>query len=138
MYLSLHQVIYTFPVEKIRFFDFQFVPRKASDTTTGVGSPVEAAPSASSAASKDYAQPSTSGEQQKFLSGQAPQLQQFATMPGNPAVAVCNPVSSMSGSSTLPHSMTWAPQITAGQFQSMQSLDQRGLPAISYYPIGLP
>ncbi|VDN26227.1 unnamed protein product [Gongylonema pulchrum] len=43
----------------------------------------------------------------------------------------------MSGSSTLPHSMTWAPQMTAGQFQSMQSLDQRGLPAISYYPIPL-
>ncbi|VDN85340.1 unnamed protein product [Brugia pahangi] len=34
--------------------------------------------------------------------------------------------------------MTWGPQMTAataGQFQSMQTLDQRGLPTMPYYPM---
>lgn len=31
--------------------------------------------------------------------------------------------------------MTWAPHMSGGQFQSMQTLDQRGLPTMPYYPV---
>lgn len=69
------------------FQKFQFVPRKASEAALSVGTAVETAASSTAAAPKDYTQPSTSGEQQKFLPGQKPQVQQITAMSGNTAAA---------------------------------------------------
>ncbi|VDN08207.1 unnamed protein product [Thelazia callipaeda] len=106
-----------------------FSPRQAqtSDSVVGTCPPSDS--------TKDCAQPSTSGEQQKTSPIPAVSVQQSSLPPANPANITGNVVPAVSGSSTLPHSMTWAPQMATGQFQSMQSLDQRGMPTLPFYPM---
>uniref|UniRef100_A0A0R3S620 Spindle and centriole-associated protein 1 n=1 Tax=Elaeophora elaphi TaxID=1147741 RepID=A0A0R3S620_9BILA len=109
-----------------------FSPQKSSDAVLSQSAALEAVALATTVASKDQAQASTSNEPPK---NQMNPVQQSASTSGNPANATrFDPLPFLSGSSTLPHSMTWAPQMTTGQFQSMQTLDQRGLPTMPYYP----
>ncbi|EFO26384.2 hypothetical protein LOAG_02104 [Loa loa] len=112
--------------------------RKSSDAILNLSATLEATAVATTTAAKDCAQASTSSEPQKFSPTQTNPVQQSASSPANnPAVATSTSDSLpfVSGSSTLPHSITWGPQMAAGQFQSMQTLDQRSLPTMPYYPI---
>ncbi|KAL3990103.1 hypothetical protein ACH3XW_30375 [Acanthocheilonema viteae] len=112
-----------------------FVQQKSSDTVLNPSAALEVAALATTTAAKDYAQASASNEPQKFSPSQMNPVQQPASTSGNPANTSSDPLPFVSGSSTLPHSITWAPQMTSGQFQSMQTLDQRGLPTMHYYPM---
>ncbi|VIO89815.1 conserved hypothetical protein,hypothetical protein [Brugia malayi] len=116
-----------------------FGQRKSSDAILNPSAALEATALATTNAAKDCAQASTSGESQKFSPIQTNPLQQSGSLIGiNPTIATSDTLPFVSGSSTLPHSMTWGPQMTAataGQFQSMQTLDQRGLPTMPYYPM---
>ncbi|VDK84951.1 unnamed protein product [Litomosoides sigmodontis] len=109
-----------------------FGQQKPSDAASAA---LEDATLATTVAAKDSAQASTSSESQKFPPSQTNPIQQSASTSGNPGNTTSDPLPFVSGSSTLPHSMTWAPHMTGGQFQSMQTLDQRGLPTIPYYPM---
>ncbi|VDK67582.1 unnamed protein product [Onchocerca ochengi] len=107
-----------------------FGTQKRSDSIANPSNVVEATIFATNA------QASTSGEAQKLSSIiSAHQTPQPASTSGNPPVITGDPLPFVSGSSTLPHSMTWGPHVTSGQFQSIQTLDQRGLPTMPYYPM---
>ncbi|MCP9263321.1 Dystrophin-like protein 1 [Dirofilaria immitis] len=93
-----------------------FVPQKPSDAVLNSSTAVEAPAVTTANTIRDYEQSSTSIEAQNCH-------------------PLRDPLPFVSGSSTLPHSITWGPQMTAGQFQSMQTLDQRGLPTMPYYPM---
>ncbi|KAM3728074.1 Dystrophin-like protein [Dirofilaria immitis] len=112
-----------------------FVPQKPSDAVLNSSTAVEAPAVTTANTIRDYEQSSTSIEAQKLSSTPVCQAQQSASTSGNVTVATSDPLPFVSGSSTLPHSITWGPQMTAGQFQSMQTLDQRGLPTMPYYPM---
>ncbi|CAG9533815.1 unnamed protein product [Cercopithifilaria johnstoni] len=112
-----------------------FVQQKSFDAILNPSAALEAAALATTAAAKDYAQASTSSEPRKFSVSQTNPIQQCASTSGNPANTASDPLPFVSGSSTLSHSTTWAPQTTTGQFQSVPTLDQRGLPTMHYYPM---
>ncbi|VDO32503.1 unnamed protein product [Onchocerca flexuosa] len=107
-----------------------FGTRKGSESISNPSNTVEATIFATT-----ITQASSSGEAQKLPSTSALQTPQPALTSGNPTVITGDPLPFVSGSSTLPHSMTWGPHVTSGQFQSIQTLDQRGLPTVPYYPV---